>query len=194
MTSDFWAWASDLASAAALKGIVKAVILGAIAGATLLLTHVATRGGAVVLDEAAGHTVQSPKLIVVAGLCGTCAVAFLVWGILDPGTLQVPGSDGWWLGLVAGFTLGFLALAILSTHRWSWDGERFTWHGAFRNRTLLWRDLASAGPTWEGQYAARDNRGRKIRWSSYTLEHEALARIARTYLARAVNAPAQAAA
>lgn len=194
MMNDFWAWASALAATAALKGIVKAVILGAIAGATFLLSRLAMRRGAVVLSEAAGHTVQSPKLIVVAGLCGVCAVAFLVWGILDPDTLQVPGSDGWWLGLVAGFTLGFLALAILSTHRWSWDDERFTWHGAFRSRTILWRDLVSAGPTWEGQFAARDKAGRKIRWSSYTLEHEALARIVQSYLARAVNAPTRAAA
>ncbi len=192
--SDFWIWAEELVSTAALKGGVKAVILGAIAGATFLLTRVAMRHGEVVLNQEAGHTVQSPKLIVVAGLCGACAVAFLAWGILDPGSLQVPGSDGWWLGLVAGFTLGFLALAILSTHRWSWDGERFTWHGAFRSRTILWCDLVSAGPTWEGQFAARDKAGAKIRWSSYTLEHEALARIAQSHLAAVVAAPRAAAA
>ncbi len=191
--SDFWTWAEELASIAALKGAVKAVILGAIAGATLLLTRVATRHGDVSMNEAAGQTVQSPKLIVVAGLCGACAVAFLAWGILNPESLAVPGSDGWWLGLVAGFTLGFLALAILSTHRWSWDCERFTWHGAFRSRSILWRDLVSAGPTWEGQFAARDKTGRKIRWSTYALEHEALARIAQAHLA-AVAAPSQAAA
>ena len=89
--SDFWIWAEELVSTAALKGGVKAVILGAIAGATFLLTRVAMRHGEVVLNQEAGHTVQSPKLIVVAGLCGACAVAFLAGGILDPGSLQVPG-------------------------------------------------------------------------------------------------------
>ncbi len=192
--NDFWAWLSDEAVAAALKGGVKGAILAAIAGATFLVTRVATRRGDVVLNDEVGHTVQSPKLIIVAGLCGACAVAFLAWGILYPESLQVPGSDGWWLGLVAGFTLGFLALAILSTHRWSWNDEGLTWHGAFRSRTILWRDLASAGPMWEGQFAARDKAGHRIRWSTYTLEYDALTRIAQAHLTRTIDAPAKAAA
>ena len=50
-------------------------------------------------------------------------------------------------------------------------------------------DLVSAGPTWEGQFAARDNAGHKIRWSSYTLEHAALARVAAAHLARTSALP-----
>lgn len=188
VVDDLWATISQAFEHAAVKGSVKAVILGVIAGATLLLTRAATRHGDIVLSEASGRTVQSPKLIVVAGLCGACAVAFLLWGIFNPSLLAEPGADGWWFGLVAGFALLFLLLAMLSTQRWSWDGERFVWHGAFGTRTILWRDLVSAGPIWEGQFAARDSHGIKIRWSTYTLEHDALTRIAQAYLARAAQA------
>ncbi len=183
VVDDLWTYLSQAFEHAAVKGAVKGVILGAIAGATFLLTRRMTRHGDVALSDAAGHTVQSPKLIVVAGLCGVCAVAFLLWGILDPASLAPPGADGWWFGLVAGFALLFLLLAMLSTQRWSWDSERFVWHGAFGARTILWRDLVSAGPTWEGQFAARDAHGVKIRWSTYTLEYDALTRIAQAHLA-----------
>ena len=183
--SDFWSWATDKAVAGTIKAVVKAVIMGGIAGGTLLLTQVAQRRGEVKIADDAGHTMQSPKMLVISVMCGALALAFLIWGFLDPESINEPGNATAWFCLVAGFTLGFLLLAMLSTHRWTWDGDRFEWQRAFSKRSLAWRDLVSAGPTWEGQFAAKDKAGRKIRWSTYTLEHEALTRIARAHLPRA---------
>lgn len=186
---DLWAWFSHEAVAATIKTVVKGTIMGAIAVATWALTRTALRHGEITLDESQGHTVQSPKLIVIAVLCGICAIAFLLFGILNPASLEPEGAGGGWLALVGSFTCLFVLLAMLSAQRWTWDAERVEWQGTLGKRTILWRELATAGSTSEGQYAARDIHGRKIRWSNYTLEHEALSRIAKAYLARNAASP-----
>jgi hypothetical protein len=41
---------------------------------------------------------------------------------------------------------------------------------------MPWSEIARVGKTWDGQFYVADKAGRKIRWSTLTLEHEALAR------------------
>jgi len=180
---DLWSWALDKGTAASVKALVKAGVTAAIAGGAFVLTRSLKARGEVRVAEGCGRTRQSPQVFVLGVLCGLVAFACLLWGLLDPASLDEPGAGVAWLLLIVGFTSGFLATAVYAQHRWTWDGERLDWQGAFRRVAIAWRDLEVVGRSWDGQFVARDGSGRTIRWTTYALEHAALNRAAQENLA-----------
>jgi hypothetical protein len=113
-------------------------------------------------------------ILLVGLLCAAMAAACLVLGLLDPESLQERGQFIAWAGLVGGFSLAFLLVLPFSRHAWDWDRKGLSWRGAWRSVSIPWPDITRAGKTWDGQTFVADARGRRICWSSYTLEHEAL--------------------
>ena len=185
---DLWSWVQDEAVVGAAKAAVKLGVTGAIAGGTLLLTRAIRRRGEVETDPVRGATVQSPKILIVGLLCGLLSVAFLVWGVVDPVSLEGPGEAMAWIMLITGFTIGFVVMAVFSSHRWSWDDRGLHWQGAFRSAHIPWAQLQKAGFAWDGQFVATSRTGTKIRWTNFALEHEAIMRAAQARLADASQA------
>lgn len=182
---DLWSWAQDKAVVGAVKAVVKLGVTGAIAGGTLVLTQSLRRRGEIQTDERQGSTVQSPNILVVGLLCGLLSAGFLVWGVVDPVTLEGPGEAVAWILLITGFTIGFVVMAVYSSHRWSWDDTGLHWQGAFRSAHIPWAQLQKAGFAWDGQFVATSRTGKKIRWTNFALEHEAIMRAAQSRLAEA---------
>jgi hypothetical protein len=188
--SDLSSWLHNAALVGAIKGGVKLAVTGAIAGGTFVLTQAIRRRGEVSTGETGGSTVQSPKILVIGLLCGLLSVAFLIWGLTDPETLAGPGEAMAWVLLVSGFTLGFVVMAVYASHRWEWDTRGLTWHGFFRSAHIPWNELSHAGLSWDGQFVATSTSGRKIRWTNFALEHEAIMRAAQVHLAAQHAGPA----
>src|SRR5258708_34551854 len=92
-----------------VHSIVEGVVTGVIALGPAVLTRALVGRGRVGIGVGEGRTCQSPEVFMVGLLCGTIALACLVWGIVDPSTLSDQGSAVAWLLLIAGFTLGFVA-------------------------------------------------------------------------------------
>jgi hypothetical protein len=109
-------------------------------------------------------------------LCGAAAAAFLVLGLIEPESLREPGAFAAWAGLIGGFSLAFLAILPFTRHTWEWDAAGLRWRGALRSIAIPWADIARVGKSWDGRYFAADKAGRRLYWSTYTLEHEALRR------------------
>ena len=154
--------------------IVGAVVGGIIALGTAVLTRARILRGRVQVGVREGRTCQSPKVFMVSLLCGAMALGCLAWGILDPSTLREQGSAAAWLLLVVGFTLGFLSTGAYAQHVWSWNEWGLTWRGAWRKTAIAWQDIEPAEKSWDGQFLARDAFGHAIRWTTFTLEHQAL--------------------
>jgi hypothetical protein len=158
-------------------------IVGAIIGvATALLTTALVQRGEVIVGRVRGSTRQSPQIFVVGALCAALAIAALIWGVLDPTTVHEPTDATAWACLVGAFALGFIVMSAYARHRWDWDEKGLYWRGAFRRTSILWADLTCVGRSWDGQFVARDRRGRAIRWTTFALEHAAIADAAATAL------------
>ena len=188
--SDLLSWVHDEALLGAIKGSVKLAVTGAIAGGTLVLTQALRRRGEGSTDESGGATVQSPKVLVIGLMCGLLSLAFLIWGLVDPETLQGPGEAIAWVLLISGFTLGFVVMAVYASHRWEWDTHGLTWHGFFRSTTIPWSEMTRAGLSWDGQFVATSRTGQKIRWTNFALDHDAIMRAAQAHLAEHRAVPA----
>jgi hypothetical protein len=158
-------------------------VVGAIIGvATAILTTALVQRGEVLIGQTRGSTRQSPQIFVVGALCATLAIAALIWGALDPATVHEPTDATAWICLVGAFALGFVIMSIYALHRWDWDEEGLHWRGAFRRTSISWADLSRVGRSWDGQFVARDRRGRAIRWTTFALQHTAIASAATSAL------------
>jgi hypothetical protein len=114
-------------------------------------------------------------ILLIGLLCAAMAGACLVLGLLNPETLlRDRGEFIAWALLVCGFSLAFLLVLPFTRHAWDWDREGLRWRRAWRSVSMAWGDIVRAGKTWDGQTFVADARGRRISWSTYTLEHEAL--------------------
>ena len=96
------------------------------------------------------------------------------WGILHPSTLRDEGSAVAWLLLIVGFTFGFLSSGAYAQHVWNWDAQGLAWRGAWRKVAIAWSDIEPVEKSWDGQFLVRDAHGHAIRWTTFTLKHQAL--------------------
>lgn len=158
----------------ALNAILQATLMGLLIGGAALLTRNWVRRGKVWVNGDEGHTCMSPLILLIGLLSAASAGAFLVLGLLDPQSLHDRGQFIAWAGLVGGFSLAFLLILPYSRHAWDWDPKGLSWRGAWRSVSIPWPDIKRVGKTWDGRTFVADARGRKIYWSSYILEHEAL--------------------
>jgi uncharacterized membrane protein len=157
-----------------LTAILEVALMGVLAGAAALFARNWVRRGKVWVKGDEGHTCMSPMILLIGLLCAAMAAACLVLGFLNPESFRERGDFIAWAGLVGGFSLAFLLILPFTRHAWDWDREGLTWSGAWRSVSIPWPDIARAGKRWDGQCFVADARGRKIYWSPYTLEHEAL--------------------
>jgi len=157
-----------------VKTVLEAILVGLLTlGAAVLAGRLARRGK-VWIGKGAGRTCMSPYALLVGLLCAMTASVCLTLGLLYPETWREPGAFEAWVGLVAGFSLGFLAILPFTRHTWHWDETGLRWQGAWRSVSMRWPEIARLGKSWDGQFFAADRRGRRIYWSTHTLEHEAL--------------------
>ena len=166
--------------------LVEWVIGAIIAVSTAFFTTALARRGAVFATETSGDTRQSPEVFVVGALCAVIALGVLVWGLVDRATIRGQGEATAWASLTAAFTLGFAVMSVYAQHRWWWDETSLSWRGVFRRTTILWSDIRRAGKSWDGQFVARDRRGHAIRWTTFTLHHQAIGKAADAAVQRAV--------
>jgi|SRR5579871_1399013 len=159
-----------------VETILDWIVGGIIAISAAALTRSLVRRGQVRITAGEGLTTQSPEVFIVGMLCGLVALSCLIWGLVDPSSLKESGAETAWILLMAGFALGFLITAVYSQHVWRWDAKGLEWRGAFRSTFMAWSDLKGIGKAWDGQFFVRSKSGRTIRWTTYTLEHEALRR------------------
>ena len=157
-----------------VHSLVEWAVGAIIAIGTAALTRSLAQRGEIQTTAANGRTRQSPEIYVVGLLCAAVALGCLAWGLLDPASLREPGAAGAWLSLIAGFGLGFGVTSVYAQHRWAWDETGLSWTGAFRKAAIRWLDMKRVGKSWDGQYVVSDARGRAIRWTTYTLNHQAL--------------------
>lgn len=160
--------------------VLEAILVGLLTLGAAIIARTLVRRGKVRIGPHAGHTCMSPYVLLVGLLCAVAAAAFLVLGLVWPETLRDPGQFNAWLGLVAGFSFGCLAMLPFTRHTWQWDATGLRWDGAFRSTSMRWPEIARLGKSWDGQFFAADKTGRRLYWSPYTLEHEALLRAIRT--------------
>jgi len=148
---------------------------------TAILTRAWIARGRLHVTAESGRTCLSPEVLLVGVLSGLVAATCFVWGLLEPQTRIDPGQELAWRWLIIGFSLGFLVMAIYARHVWEWDSAGLRWRGALRSEELNWTALARVGRAWDGQFVAADTRGAKIRWSTYTLQREAMEAAIRTH-------------
>jgi hypothetical protein len=189
LSHEFWEWALDKGTVSAAKSAVKMAVTGAIAVGTFVLTQALRSRGSVQASIDAGSTVQSPQILVTGFACGLVSLGILIWGIVDPATLEEPGAGIAWMILIGGFTSGFVVMSVYAAHRWTWNEDALMWEGAFRRERIPWDELASVGTAWDGQFVAKAKSGRKIRWTTYALEHDALTAAIRWRLKQARETP-----
>jgi hypothetical protein len=172
------------------QALLEAILMCLLGGGAAVFARNWTRRGKVWTKDDAGHTCMSPLILLIGFLCAAMAAACLVLGLLNPESLRARGDFIAWAGLVTGFSLAFVLILPFSRHTWDWDRDGLRWTGAWRSVSILWQDMKRSGKTWDGQYFVADAEGRKIRWSPYTLEYEALnAAIARMRPDLALPAP-----
>jgi hypothetical protein len=162
------------------KAILQLILVAALAGGAAIFARNWVRRGKVWVTSDAGHTRMSPFILLVGLLCGAAAAAVLVLGLVYRESLQEPGDFYAWLGLIGGFLFFFVLMLPFTRQTWDWDREGLRWQGAWRTVSMRWPELARLGTSWDGQFYVADKTGRKIRWSTYTLEHEALRRAIET--------------
>jgi hypothetical protein len=162
----------------------KVVLEGILVGGLTLLAAVLARGlarrGKVWIGVGAGRTCMSPFVLLLGLLCAATAAVILALGLYFREGLREPGQFYAWAGLIGGFSLVALAILPFTRHTWEWDAGGLRWQGAFRSVALRWPEIVRLGKSMNGQFYAADAAGRKITWSEYTLEHEALLRAIRT--------------
>ena len=156
------------------KAILELALFAALFGVGAIFARNWVRSGKVWVRGDAGHTRLSPFVLLLGLLCGAVAATVLALGLVYRESLREPGDLYAWAGLIGGFFLGFLLILPFTRHTWDWDSEGLRWRGAWRAVSMRWSDLARAGKSWDGQFFVADKTGRKISWSPYTLEHEAL--------------------
>jgi hypothetical protein len=156
------------------KAILELGLFAVLFGLAAIFARNWARRGKVWVAGDAGHTCMSPLILLLGLLCGAAATAVLALGLLYPESLRDPGDFYAWAGLIGGFLLGFLLILPFTRHTWDWDREGLRWRGAWRAVSMRWPELARLGKSWDGQFFVADKAGRKIYWSTYTLEHEAL--------------------
>jgi hypothetical protein len=159
-----------------VKAILQLILVAALAGGAAIFARNWARRGKVWVTSDAGHTCMSPFVLLIGLMCGAVAAAALVLGLVYPQSLREPGDLYAWAGLIGGFALGFLLIVPFTRHTWDWDREGLRWSGVWRAVSLRWSELTRLGKSWDGQFFVADKTGRKIYWSTYTLEHEALLR------------------
>jgi len=162
------------------KSALEAIVVGLLTVGAAIIARNLVRRGKVRVGADAGHTCMSPYVLLVGLLCAVAAVVFLVLGLVWPESWQEPGAFKAWVGLVAGFSLGCLAILPYTRHTWQWDATGLRWQGALRSASMRWPEIARLGKSWDGRFFAADKTGRRIYWSTYTLEHEALLRAIHT--------------
>jgi hypothetical protein len=158
------------------KMILEAIGVGVLTLGAAVFARNLVRRGKVRVGRDSGRTGMSPYVLLVGLLCAVAAAVFLALGLVFPHTWREPGAFNAWLGLVMGFSLGFLAILPFTRHTWEWDEAGLRWHGAWRSASMRWPEIARLGKSSDGQFFAADKTGKRICWSTYTLEHEALRR------------------
>lgn len=156
------------------KAILEAIVVGGLALGAGVFARSLARRGKVWIGSGAGRTCMSPYVLLLGLLCAVVAAVFLALGLIYPETWREPGAFKAWLGLVGGFSLVFLVLLPFTRHTWEWDETGLRWQGAWRSVAMRWADIARLGKSWDGQFFAADMTGRRIYWSTHTLEHQAL--------------------
>jgi hypothetical protein len=109
-------------------------------------------------------------------LNGIIGVVFLASGLVWPAWVGDPYDFKVWLWGIALFSAFSLMALLFSRLTWEWDATGLRWHGAFRTISMRWQEIVRLGKSWDGRFFAADKAGRKIYWSNYVLEHEALQR------------------
>jgi hypothetical protein len=156
------------------QSVLEAILAGLLTLGAAIIVRKLVRSGEVEVAAGAGHTCMSPYVLLVALLLAVAAVALLVVGLAWPQTLREPGEFNAWVGIVAGFSLGCLAMLPLTRHTWQWDAAGLRWHGALRSISMPWPEIVRLGKSWDGAFFAADKTGRRISWGTYTVEHGAL--------------------
>lgn len=160
-----------------VKILVEGVLVGGLTLVAAVLARSLVRRGKVWIGTDAGRTCMSPFVLLLGLLLAIAAVVVLAAGLYFRQSLKEPADYYAWLGLVAGFFLGSLAILPFARHAWEWDATGFRWRGAWRSVAMRWPDLVQLGKSMNGQLYVTDRAGRKITWSpQYTLEPEALLR------------------
>jgi hypothetical protein len=167
----------DRLTEAGIQAIVEGVVGAALAVGTALIARNLARREKVWVGIGAGRTCMSPYVLLVGLLSGAAAMAFLVLGLLEPESLRERGALYAWMALIGGFSLGFVGIIPLTRHTWEWDETGLRWQGAMKSVAIAWPELSRVGKSWDGRFYAADKAGRKIYWSTYTLEHQALGRV-----------------
>jgi hypothetical protein len=156
--------------------VFEAIVVGVLTLGAAIIARNLVRRGKVRVGADAGHTCMSPYVLLVGLLSAVVAALLLVLGLAWPETLREPGEFNAWVGLVAGFSLGCFAMLPFTRHTWQWDATGLRWRGALRSTSMRWPDIVYLGKSWDGGFFAADKTGRRICWSTYALEHEALLR------------------
>jgi hypothetical protein len=156
------------------KLALEALLVGLLTLIAAVLARSLARRGKVWVGPDAGRTCTSPYVLLVALLCAVGMAVFLALGVIFPDAWQEPNAFYAWLGLIALFGLISLAILPFTRHTWQWDEAGLHWQGAWRNASMQWPDIARLGKSWDARFFAEDKAGRRIYWSTYTLEHEAL--------------------
>jgi hypothetical protein len=158
------------------QSVFEVILVGLLTLGAAIIARNLVRSGKVRVETDAGHTCMSPYVLLLALLLAVVAALLLALGLAWPESLRDPRDFNAWIGVVAGFFLGFLAILPFTRHRWLWDATGLRWHGALRSASMQWPDIVRLGKSWDGQFFAADKTGRRICWSTYTLEHDALFR------------------
>jgi hypothetical protein len=156
------------------KIVFELMLVGLLTLGAAILARSLARRGKVWVGAGAGRTCTSPYVLLVGLLCAVGAAVFLALGVIYPDTWQEPNAFYAWLGLVALFGLIFLAILPFTRHTWQWDEAGLHWQGAWRSASMRWPDIARLGKSWDARFFAEDKAGKRIYWSTYTLEYEAL--------------------
>jgi hypothetical protein len=158
------------------QSVLEAILVGALTLGAVVIARSLARRGKVQVGADAGHTCMSPYVLLVGLSLAMAAAILFVLGLVWPETLREPGEFNAWVGVVAGFSLGCLAMLPFTRHTWQWDATGLRWDGALRSTSMRWSEIVRLGKSWDGGFFAADRTGRRIYWSTYTLEHEALLR------------------
>src|SRR5262249_4142486 len=162
------------------KSVLEAIVVGLLTVGAAIIARSLVRRGKGRVGAAAGHTCMSLFVLLVGLMCAVAAAVFLVLGLAWPETWQEPDAFKAWVGLVAGFSLGCLAILPFTRHTWQWDATGLRWQGALRSASMRWPEIARLGKSWDGRFFAADKAGRRIYCSEYTLDQELLDRAIHT--------------
>jgi hypothetical protein len=158
------------------QSVLEVILAGLLTLGAATIVRKLVRRGEVHVAPDAGQTCMSPYVLLVGLLLAVVAVMLFAVGLALRQTLREPGEFNAWVEVVAGFSLGCLVILPFTLHTWQWDVTGLRWQGAQRSTSMRWPDILRLGKSWDGGFFAADKTGRKIRWSAYTVEHEALFR------------------